>query len=590
MKPRFKLTTLLIISLQAVLLVFAVGCGEKKAATAANLSKRSTLYVVGYAHLDTQWRWDYPTTIREYITKTMRVNFDLIEKYPHYVFNFSGARRYLMMKEYYPAEYEKVKAYIAAGRWFPSGSSFDENDVNSPSGESIVRQLLYGTQFFRREFGKTSAEYMLPDCFGFPASLPSILAHCGIKGFSTQKLSSSWQPAPHVGGPDSAEKTPEGIPFNVGIWDGPDGKFVLAALNPGSYGGQITYDLSKTPPAPPKPDPEQPATPQQQRRFRPLVDWPTRIALNGKVTGIFADYMYYGTGDTGGAAQESSVKLLEAIVTKGKIAEPKPFAARGQRGPALEAPSQAPQGQSKTPAAPDEITVGDGPVRVISATSEQMFLDIKPDKISKLPRYKGDLELINHSAGSITSQTYMKRWNRMNEVLADDAERASVAAAWLGGRPYPLERLNDAWALVLANQMHDIIPGTSIPKAYEYSWNDEILASNQFAGVLTSAAGAVASVMDTRTEGAAVVVYNPLNIAREDVVEAALGFPGGMPKAVRVLGPDGADVPAQLTADHKVVFVAKVPSVGFAVYDVQPADAPAASTLKVTGSSLENAR
>jgi alpha-mannosidase len=590
MKPRFWSSPLRIISLQAVLMVFAVGCGGKETVKAPDLSKQPTLYVVGYAHLDTQWRWDYPTTIRDYITKTMRVNFDFIEKYPHYVFNFSGARRYLMMKEYFPADYEKVKAYVAAGRWFPSGSSFDENDVNSPSGESIVRQLLYGTQFFRREFGKTSAEYMLPDCFGFPASLPSILAHCGIKGFSTQKLSSSWQPAPHVGGPDSPEKTPAGIPFNVGIWEGPDGKFVLAALNPGSYGGQITYDLSKTPPAPPNPDPNQPPTPQQQQRFRPLVDWPARIAWNGKVTGIFADYMYYGTGDTGGAAQESSVRLLEAIVTKGKIAEPKPFAPRGQRVLSPEAQAQAPPGQPQTPPPPNEITVGDGPVRAISATSEQMFLDIKPDKISKLPRYKGDLELINHSAGSLTSQTYMKRWNRMNEVLADDAERASVAAAWLGGRTYPLERLNNAWALVLANQMHDIIPGTSIPKAYEYSWNDEILASNQFAGVLTGAVGTVSSVMNTRTKGAAVVVYNPLNIVREDVVEAAVAFPGGTPKAVRVLGPDGVDVPAQLTTDQKVVFTAKVPSVGFAVYDVQSADAPAASTLRVTESSLENGR
>ena len=292
--------------------------------------------------------------------------------------------------------------------------------------------------------------------------------------------------------------------------------------------------------------------------------------------------MYFGTGDTGGAAQESSVKLLEAIVTKGKIAEPKPFAERGPRGSSPEAPAQAAQGQQQPAPAPDEITVGDGPVKVISATSEQMFLDIKPDKISKLPRYKGDLELINHSAGSLTSQAYMKRWNRMNEVLADDAERASVAAAWLGGRPYPLDRLNKAWALVMANQMHDIIPGTSIPKAYEYSWNDEILAANQFAGVLTSAVGAVSSVLNTRTEGVAVVVYNPLNISREDVVEATVAFPGGAPKAVRVIGPDGADVPAQLTAGHKVVFAAKVPSVGFAVYDVRPADAPAASTLNVT--------
>jgi alpha-mannosidase len=573
----------------ACLCLLAASCGGKDNAR-PNLAKQPTLYVVGYAHLDTQWRWDYPTTIRDYLTKTMRVNFDYFEKYPNYIFNFSGARRYAMMKEYYPAEYDKVKNYVASGRWFPCGSSYEENDVNSPSGESIVRQILYGTQFFRREFGKTSAEYMLPDCFGFPASLPSILAHCGIRGFSSQKLSSSWQPAAQVGGPDSPEKTPVGIPFNIGVWEGPDGKSVMAALNPGSYGGQVTYDLSKTPPAPPKPDPA--LTPEQlqqrERWFRPLVDWPARIDLNGKVTGVFADFMYYGTGDTGGGAQESSVKLLDAIVSRRTIAQPNPYIqrGRGQRG------QNAAAGQAQTPAAPPapDVVVGNGPVRVLSSTAEQVFLDIKPSQMSRLPRYKGDLELINHSAGSITSQTTMKRWNRMNEVLADDAERASVAAVWLGGRPYPLSRLNRAWDLVMGNQMHDIIPGTSIPKAYEYSWNDEILAANQFAGVLSSAVEAIASVLDTRALGTAVIVYNPLNIAREDVVEATLSFPAGLPKAVRVFGPEGTEVPSQLEAGGKVVFVAKVPSVGFAVYDVRPADSPSPSSLKISGSAIENAR
>jgi alpha-mannosidase len=558
--------------------VFILGaCTQKGTTKSPNLAKQPTLYVVGYAHLDTQWQWDYPTTIRDYITKTMRTNFDFFEKYPHYIFNFSGARRYMMMKEYYPAEYERVKKYVAEGRWFPCGSSMEENDVNSPSAESIIRQILYGKQYFRREFGKTSAEYMLPDCFGFPASLPSILAHCGIKGFSTQKLSSSWQPAAQVGGPDSVEHTPEGIPFNVGIWEGPDGKFVLAALNPGSYGGQVTYDLSKSPPPQPKPDPSKP----QPQRGRPLIDWPARIDLNGKVAGVFADYMYYGTGDTGGAAQESSVKLMEAIVTKSRTVLPQPGARRGQQGQ---------QAQEQPPPPGPEVLVGDGPVKVISATAEQMFLDIEPDQISKLPRYKGDLELINHSAGSITSQTYMKRWNRKNEVLADDAEKASVVADWLGGRPYPLERLNNAWTLVMGSQFHDIIPGTSIPKAYEYSWNDEVLAMNQFAGVLTSSTEAIASALNTQAKGTAVVVFNPLNIAREDMVEAKLSFPGGLPKAVRVYGPDGAEVPAQLEAGPRVLFLAKVPSVGYAVYDVQPAETPAASTLKVTESSLENVR
>src|SRR6266513_901281 len=88
-----------------------------------DLSKGNTMYVVPYAHLDTQWRWAYPQVIREFIANTLHRNFELFEKYPHYVFNFSGSRRYEMMQEYYPQYYEQLKKYIAQGRWFVCGSS-----------------------------------------------------------------------------------------------------------------------------------------------------------------------------------------------------------------------------------------------------------------------------------------------------------------------------------------------------------------------------------------------------------------------------------------------------------------------------------
>jgi alpha-mannosidase len=539
--------------------------------TAPDISTQPTLFVVPYAHLDTQWRWEFPQVISEYLLKTMRVNFDYIDKYPHYVFNWTGANRYRLMKEYFPSDYVRLKQYVAKGNWYPAGSSMEEGDVNLPSAESIIRQVLYGNTYFRNEFGKASAEYMLPDCFGFPASLPTILAHAGVKGFSTQKLSAAWQPAPKVGGPGSPEQTPEGIPFNVGVWEGPDGETVLAALNPGGYGSRIHDDLSKTP------SPLPPDAQMNGRRVQPETDWPSRIDIDGKATGVFADYHYVGTGDIGGAADEETVKLLEATVTGGDAVIP-PF------GWGLHQPLTAVDNDG-TP-----VRMGDGPVRVISSAADQMFLDIKPDMESRMPRYKGDLELINHSAGSLTSEAYHKRWNRKNEILADAAEKASVAAAWMGGRPYPQERLNDAWTLVMGGQFHDTGAGTATPRSYEFAQNDDVIALNQFAEVLTSATQSITSGLDTETSGIPVAVYNPLNIEREDVVEATVHFPGGMPREVRVVGPDGKPVPAQVEGE-KVLFLAKATSVGYGVYDILGGQGPAPhSDLKVSQSGLENGR
>src|ERR1700723_4305539 len=222
------------------------------------------------------------------------------------------------------------------------------------------------------------------------------------------------------------------------------------------------------------------------------------------------------------------------------------------------------------------VRVGEGPVHVIESSADKMFNAITPSMAAEMPRYEGDLELTDHSAGSLTSQAYHKRWVIEDERLADAAEKASLAAEWLGARAYPQQRLNDAWMLALAGHSHDTGAGTSTPRAYQYAWNDDVIAANQFAAVLTSASAAVSSGLDTRTQGLPVVVYNPLNIARQDLVEAAVVFPGGTPRAVRVYGPDGQETPAQWE-NGKVVFLASVPSVGYAVFDVRPATEPMAN-------------
>lgn len=555
----------------ALLAVSAFAQTEK----APDIKTTPTLYVVPYAHLDTQWRWNFPQTISEYLLKTMRVNFYYIDTYPHYVFNWTGANRYRLMKEYYPADYARLKQYVADGRWYPAGASVEENDVNLPSAESIFRQVLMGNTYYRREFGKASDDYMLPDCFGFPASLPTILAHAGVKGFSTQKLNAGWQPAARVGGPDSPEQTPEGIPFNVGVWRGPDGESVIAALNPGGYGGRVRYDMSKTPTeflgklSP------------QQATSNFITDWPSRIALDGKVTGVFADYRYVGTGDIGGAADEESVKLLEAIVTKGTAVLPQLNIARRGNNDVV---------SFDVPADGKQTQLGTGPVTVVEATSDQMFRDITPDMTSRMPMYSGDLELINHSAGSLTSQAYHKRWNRENELLADAAEKASVAAELLGGKTYPQKRLDDAWMLVLGGQFHDTAAGTATPRAYEFAQNDDVIAMNQFADVVTSATQTISSLLNTNVQGVPVVVYNPLNVAREDVVEIRSPFGDKTPKWVRVTEADGKDLVSQVEGD-KILFVAHVPATGYAVFSVgAAAKQPVQTKLKVSESGIESER
>ena len=153
-----------------------------------------------------------------------------------------------------------------------------------------------------------------------------------------------------------------------------------------------------------------------------------------------------------------------------------------------------------------------------------MFLTFPQKSSQALPKYKGDLELTDHSAGSLTSQAYLKPGIARTNCWPTPpkgfgrcrmAGRTRIPAA-------TIERRMDAGHGRTISRHHS---RHRVPKAYEFSWNDEVLAMNQFAGVLTSATEAVASGMNTRDKGTPVVVYNPLNVEREDVVEATVALP-----------------------------------------------------------------
>lgn len=192
-----------------------------------------TLFFISNSHLDTQWNWDVKTTINEYIKNTLTGNFALLDKYPHFNFNFEGAIRYMWMKEYYPEEFEKLKTYIANGRWHVSGCSVDAADVMTPSAEAIMRNWLYATDFYKTEFGvRGGYDIMLPDCFGFSYALPSLAKHCGIKGFHTAKL--SW-------GTWFYDQLP-----SFGLWQGVDGSQIYAAFKMHPYDSHEEYSKDLT--------------------------------------------------------------------------------------------------------------------------------------------------------------------------------------------------------------------------------------------------------------------------------------------------------------------------------------------------------
>jgi len=500
------------------------------------MSDKKKLYVVANAHLDTQWNWTIQDTIRDCVKNTLEKNFALFEKYPHYRMNFEGAFRYKLAKEYYPDLYEKLKGYIAEGRWNVAGSTWDAMDANVPSSEALMRQILLGNGFFEKEFGKKSTDIFLADCFGFNYALPSVEAHMGLNGFHTQKL--VWGVGSPIYEEDGTVSKPmpvRGKPrMDLGKWVGPDGNGVAASFLEGNY----TYNFNN--------DHDERPVGQREEYLR-------AIEHNEKFTGHAVRSMYYGTGDYGGSCRESSARMVnEAVEANGN---------------------------------PDCM------YEVVSASTDQIFNELTQAERDALPVYDGEL-LIPHGSGALTSHTISKRWNRKNELLGDSAERAAVMASWLGTSEYPAERLLTAWQTFLWHQFHDDLPGTSIAAAYVFSYNDYVIALNMFAAELSNAVGAVIRTMDTNVEGTPIVVYNPVSCERNDVVCAEIDVKTAY---VRVFDGMGREVPAQISViDGKkiVKFIAKAAPVSCTVYDVRESDTPGSiqSNVSVSETVLENQR
>ena len=174
----------------------------------------------GHAHIDYAWLWPCEETIRK-TARTFAAQLRLMREYPEYRFIQSQPALYLLCKKYYPDLYEKVKEAVKNQQWIPEGAMFVEPDTNLSGGESLIRQLLYGDQFFGKEFGIKSRLLWLPDSFGYSGALPQILKKSGIEYLVTQKIFWSY---------NEGEK----FPYHYFRWRGIDGTEITAFL-PTSY-------------------------------------------------------------------------------------------------------------------------------------------------------------------------------------------------------------------------------------------------------------------------------------------------------------------------------------------------------------------
>ncbi len=136
--------------------------------------KNGTIYAIGHTHIDMAWLWPIEQTV-EKANRSFATVLNLMKQYPEFQFMHSSPQLYKWIKEKYPSQYAEIKAAVMAGRWHPEGAMWIEPDTNLPSGESLVRQLMYGKRFFKREFDIDSKVLWLPDVFGYSASLPQLM-------------------------------------------------------------------------------------------------------------------------------------------------------------------------------------------------------------------------------------------------------------------------------------------------------------------------------------------------------------------------------------------------------------------------------
>ncbi len=405
-----------------------------------------TVHCIGHTHIDVAWLWTLAQT-REKAQRSFSTVLRLMEQYPEYHFMSSQPQLYAYVKQDAPELYRQIQARVAEGRWEVEGAMWLEADCNLTSGESLVRQLLYGKRFMQAEFGVESHVLWLPDVFGYSAAMPQILRKSGVDRFFTTKI--GW---------NETNK----MPYDAFMWQGIDGSEVFTFFGtaqnypkPGENDRCTTY-VGNT-------EPRQVLGTWERFQQKEYSD---------------QTLITFGYGDGGGGPTRHHLEVQRRT-----------------------APGLPGFPRTRITHAGDFL--------------DRLYADVqaRAAQTGRVPRWVGELYMEFHR-GTYTSIAKNKRNNRKSELLLQKAETLSLMAQALSGLPYPRQALHDHWQMVLLNQFHDIIPGSSIHQVYEDS-------DRHYAQILsggTQIASDALQALAGQVNGSGVLVYNPLGFPRSGMV------------------------------------------------------------------------
>ncbi len=464
------------------------------------------VYLIGNAHIDIAWLWRIAETVL-----VARNTYDTViqnmAEYPELRYAQSQALTYQWIETRYPELFQKIKLAFKQGKWEIVGGMWVEPDCNLISGESWVRQLLYGKNYFQEKFGIDVRTGWNVDSFGYNWNMPQIYRKSGIDRFVTQKI---WWNDTTV------------FPFYIFWWQGVDGTKLLSYFPPVGYTSRVELDK--------------------------VAD---NITKYEATTGYKKSLILYGMGDHGGGPNR---EILDRV-----------------------------RGYGKLHIAPE----------FIHSPARPFLEGIEADLGKDIPVWQDELYLEYHR-GTYTTQAKVKQGNRKSESRILSAEKLASIAGMIRGT-YPQGKLEEAWKLILTNQFHDILPGSSITPVYPDALEFYKKAAEKIKKVEKGALESIAEKVDTWRikNGTPLLVFNPLSWQRSDFV--TLLYPVQSGRDLKILDTQGRGVPFEIEEDDqeqflRISFIARdIPALGCRVFTiVEGKPVNDVSDLVVKGYTMEN--